>query len=238
MMEEELHVVSLQSVALTREKQTVIEDEVSTYEEATNQVIKEILKKRLTSSARTIEVLRDAIARKFLHLRSSVGPLSKLNDEQLRSEFSRRFSLSVIQSRFKLEREASERESAFNERYRREFALFYELQYMKDIVKSARVEIGRHSRLAKTLRSIRDKTPYFKSGRLIYSKPILMLSNDAKALLLLTANGEEVPLVFDKRTRNDSIEILNQLLNGTKKHGRIRITWNKEGYLDIDIQLK
>ena len=237
-MEEEIHVVSLQSVALTREKQTIIEDEVAAYEKATNQVIKEILKRQLTSSANTIEVLRDAIAREFLHLRSSVGPLSELNDEQLRSEFSRRFPLSTIQSRFKLDRESSESEGTFIERYRREFGLFYELQYVKDIVITARVEIGRHRRLSKTLRSIRDKTPYFKPGRVIYSTPILQLSDNAKALLLLTANGEEVPLVFDKRSRNDSIDVLNQLIKGTRNHERIRINWNKEGYLDIDIRLK
>ncbi len=231
-------ILSLQSVALTRDKQIMVEEEVNNYHDATNFVIREILKRRLSSTARTIESLQDEIARKYLHLRGSVGPLSQLKDNQLRAEFARRFSISTIQSRVRIDRDPSETDEMFNIRQRRDFGIIYETQYIRDVVKTARVEIGKHSRLAQTLRSIRERKPYFKPGRIIYSKPIIQLSDDAKAVLLLTGKGDEVPLVFDKRTRNESIDILQALLEKKMKYERVRIISNREGYLDIVFRIQ
>jgi hypothetical protein len=229
--------LSLQTVPLTREKQMDIQEEVTLYHDATNYTIKMILKKRLTTFTKTVEELMDKLSRKYVYLRNSSGPLSELNNDQLRDTFARRFTLDVVKSRLSVERHQNEIEEVYIRRSRKDFALLYESQYVKDIVKSARVEIGKHRRLAHTLRSIRDKQPYFKEGRIIFSKPILQISKEGKAFLLLTSAGKEIPLVFDKYTRNASLKTLDGIVNGKIKYDRVRLTWNREGYLNIDVRL-
>jgi hypothetical protein len=109
------------------------------------------------------------------------------------------------------------------------------IQYIWDVVKTARVEIGRHRKLARTIRSMRDKTPFFKPGRMIFSHPIV--SVDEGALILQTIKGESLPIPFDKHSRNQSLEILRFLTKNHKIYGRIRLTWDSLGnYVKIDIR--
>ena len=178
MSEEDVDILKLSSVPLTREKQIVVEAEFEKYATATNFTIKAILQKKLTSHTRAVKVLLDDFIEKF-----------------------------------------DRRES-----------------YRKDVVKTARVEIGRHKVLAQTMRSMRDKTPYFKSGRMIFSTPIISLGE--KAIILAGGDGTSIPIPFDKRSRNKEAEVLNELRKGTRGFGRIRLTWNREGYLDIDIRVE
>ena len=230
-------ILSLQTVPLTREKQIHIQEEVKLYHDATNLTIKMILKKKLATFTKSVEDLMDELTRKYVYLRNSTGPLSELNNDQLRDTFTRRFALDVVRLRLSVERNQNESEEAYIKRCRKDFALVYESQYVKDIVKTARVEIGKHRRLAQTLRSIRDKQPYFKEGRVIFSKPILQISSEGKAFLLLTSAGKEIPLVFDKYTRNASLGTLDGFVKGKIKYDRVRLTWNREGYLNIDVKL-
>lgn len=109
-------------------------------------------------------------------------------------------------------------------------------QYIEDVVKTARVEIGRHRKLAKTIRSLRDKDPYFKPDRVIFSDPIVKISE--KALLLYTKDGTEIPIPYDKHSRNQVLVELNALATGKKKYGRVRLTRRKEGYIEIDIRVE
>jgi hypothetical protein len=111
--------------------------------------------------------------------------------------------------------------------------------YLEDVVRTAGAEITRHRKLAKTIRSMRDKTPFFKPSRLILSQPILKL--DEKAVTLTLADGSLLPIPFDKRSRNRLADKITRILRESKegvvnrKYGRIRISWNKEGFADIDI---
>jgi len=107
-------------------------------------------------------------------------------------------------------------------------------QYLTDVVKTARVEIGRHRKLARTIRTMRDKTPFFKPGRIILSHPLVSVSE--KALILKTLEGEETPVPFDKHSRNRVVDDLAELAKDPSGYGRVRITWNKQGYVDIDIR--
>jgi hypothetical protein len=124
-----------------------------------------------------------------------------------------------------------------------DFAAKYDKRrkYLEDVVKTANVEITRHRKLAETIRSMRDKTPFFKPGRLILSQPIVRL--DEKAVTLTLADNGLLPIPFDKRSRNRHSEKLVEILRGSKegainkKYSRIRITWNKEGFADIDIRV-
>ncbi|MHA1934869.1 MAG: hypothetical protein ACW97A_06270 [Candidatus Thorarchaeota archaeon] len=178
MSEEDLDILKLSSVPLTREKQIVVEAEFEKYAAATNFTIKAILQRKLTSHTRAVEVLLDDFIEKF-----------------------------------------DQREN-----------------YRKDVVKTARVEIGRHKRQAQTIRSMREKTPFFKSGRMIFSIPIIGLGE--KAIVLAGSDGTSIPIPLDKRSRNKEADILNELRKGTRGFGRIRLTWNREGYLDIDIRVE
>ena len=107
-------------------------------------------------------------------------------------------------------------------------------QYARDVVKTAWGEVQEHRRLAHTVRSMRDKAPVFRAGRMIFSQPIV--SVDEKGLQLQIADREKVPIPFDKRSRNRLIEELESIVRGKTAYGRVRLTWNKEGYMDIDIR--
>jgi hypothetical protein len=113
-------------------------------------------------------------------------------------------------------------------------------QYIQDVVKTARVEISDHRKLAENVPSMRNKTPFFKPGRMILSQPLIRLSE--KAVTISIPDGSKLAVPFDKRSRNRLIEKIQTILRGEKpdvinrKYGRIRITWNKEGFADIDIR--
>lgn len=177
MTEQDIEILKLTSVPLTREKQYTIREEFDTYASATNFVIKEIMKKHLTNQTRTIELLQEVIGENY--------------DSRI--------------------------------------------QYITDVVKTARVEIGRHRKLARTIKSMRNKAPFFKPGRMILSHPIV--SVDEGALILHTISGESLPIPFDKHSRNQSLDILRLLSKNHKIYGRIRLTWNNLGnYVKIDIR--
>ena len=182
--------LKLSSVALTREKQIPIEEEFSRYVQATNWVIKVLLKNRkLTKQAQILDAIRDIFSERF-----------------------------------------DNRET-----------------YLNDVVRSACAEIARHRKLAVTIRSMRDKTPFFKKGRAIFSQPLAEISE--KALILTLADRTRVPIPYDKFSRNQNMEKIAEILKGNpvkvdaqgkmptnKRYGRIRLTWNNEGFVNIDIR--
>ncbi|MFW9868295.1 MAG: hypothetical protein ACFFFO_09225 [Candidatus Thorarchaeota archaeon] len=114
------------------------------------------------------------------------------------------------------------------------------VQYFEDVAKTARVEISNHRRLAKTVRSMRDKTPFFKPGRLILSQPIIKL--EKQAVIVFIPDGSVLGIPFDKRSRNRLAERIEDILRNEKpgeinrNYERIRITWNREGFADIDVR--
>jgi hypothetical protein len=118
---------------------------------------------------------------------------------------------------------------------------------MRDVVKSACSEIARHRKLAMTVISMRDKTPFFKKGRMILSQPLVEISE--KALILTLADRTKVPIPYDKFSRNQNAEQITEILKGAstkvdnlgkkilnKRYGRIRLTWNNQGFVNIDIR--
>ena len=108
-------------------------------------------------------------------------------------------------------------------------------EYLADVVKTARVKIGEHRKLARVLRSAREKKPKFKEGRLILSAPIVRVTE--KALLLSLPDRNVLPIPFDKRSRNRSLDILRDLAAGNRQYDRIRLTWRREGFVEIDIRI-
>lgn len=107
-------------------------------------------------------------------------------------------------------------------------------QYVKDVVKTAWGVVREHRIRAQTIRSMRDRMPVFRPGRMIFSQPIV--SVDEMALKLQTTEGEKVPIPFDKRSRNRLVDELQSLVKGKTAYDRVRLTWNKAGYMDIDIR--
>lgn len=116
------------------------------------------------------------------------------------------------------------------------------IQYLEDVVKTARVEVSNHHKMAQNVRSMRDKSPFFKPGRLILSQPIIKLSE--RAVTISIPDGSVLAVPFDKRSRNRLAEKLEAILRNGKpgvinrKYGRIRITWNKEGFADVDVRAR
>jgi hypothetical protein len=185
----EMILLKLSSVALTREKQIPIEKEFTRYVQATNWVIKALLKNRLKKQAQILDAIGD--------------DFSKLFDNRP--------------------------------------------TYLNDVMRSATAEIARHRKLAVTIRSMRDKTPFFKKGRAVFSQPLVEISD--KALILTLADRTRVPIPYDKFSRNQNAEKLAEILKGNpvevdaqgkmptnKRYGRVRLTWNPEGFVNIDIR--
>jgi hypothetical protein len=119
--------------------------------------------------------------------------------------------------------------------------------YLDNVVVSARAEIARHNKLAMTIRSMRDKTPFFRSGRLILSQPIIKVGD--KAVVLKLMDRTEIAIPYDKRSRNRLATQINAILRGepgtpdtsgtmqlNRRYERIRLTWNNEGFVNIDIR--
>lgn len=120
-------------------------------------------------------------------------------------------------------------------------------EYLADVVQTACSEISRHRRMARTIRSMRDKTPFFKKGRAIYSQPIIKMSD--RGIFLILEDQTELPIPFDKYSRNKAIKEISQILRGetvkgdsdrkiplNRRYDRIRLTWNRAGFLMIDIR--
>ena len=119
--------------------------------------------------------------------------------------------------------------------------------YLTDVVKTAYSEMSRHRRLSRTIRSMRDKTPFFKRGRAIFSQPIVKVTD--RAITLTLPDRTELPIPYDKYSRNKTTEEINSILMGervkidsegkmpvNKRYDRIRLTWNSAGFLKIDIK--
>jgi len=124
------------------------------------------------------------------------------------------------------------------EALREEFKERYDTrpQYLEDVVKTARSVIGQHFRMEKTIRSMRGKTPFFKPGRFIFSKPIVDIGE--KALMLQSSENEEIPIPYDKHSRNRVASRLQRIVKDNRQYGRVRITYLKEGYVEIDIRIE
>ncbi len=181
---QDFEILKLLSVTLTRDKQSVLEEELQKYGAATNWTIKQIQKQGFSSRLHALEFLYEEFSSRFDSRRS----------------------------------------------------------YLEDVLKTAGEEIRQHRKLSKTVRTLRDKTPFFRPGRLIFSQPIIRL--DDKAVTLTLNNGDLLPIPFDKRSRNRFADKLSVILKGSKEgeinrnYSRIRITSHKEGFSDIDIRAK
>jgi len=119
--------------------------------------------------------------------------------------------------------------------------------YLDNVVTSARAEVARHAKLVMTVVSMRNKMPFFKSGRLILSQPIITVGD--KAVTLKLPDETELPIPYDKRSRNRLSSRIDEILRGNsrsldtydsmhlnKRYERIRLTWHNEGFVDIDIR--
>ncbi len=230
-----VEIINLETVPLTREKQNILLEEFEIYFKATNTTIRTVLKNHLTSASKTIELLKYPLAEKLIFSDIASGSEETKRSQQI-LQFAKRFDYGIVTK--VVQQNASSPEPIYHE-----FTNAYLEQFTADVVKTARVEIGRHRKMAKIVRSMRDKTPHFKRGRLILSGILVWV--DEKTVRLMTTSGELLPLPFDKRTRNREKDILVKLeeeekndKTGNKRlYDRVRITWNDEGYANVDIRV-
>jgi hypothetical protein len=218
-----VEIVKLQSVTLTREKQLALENDFRVYADATNYCIKNILRRAIATQTRAVDVLYDEVSEGFIFKRKSESS----NPTPL--AFGQRFRYDLITEYVK--------EPTLNpESARLEFAHIYAQQYTTDTVRTARVVIGRHRKLARAVISLQDKIPFFRFGTIILSGILADVSE--RAVNVLTLSGEQVSIPFDKRSRNRESAILQKLANERTKYGRTRLILNKEGFLDIDLRVR
>lgn len=218
-----VEIVKTLSVILTRDKQDIVDYNLDTYANATNYVIKTIFKNRLTSPRAAYDALYADIREKFVYKKED-----NVTETDSEIVFGGLFPFNVV-SRVVGKSEKNPVE------LRQEFAQRFAHQYISDVVKTASVEITRHRKLAKMIVTKRGKIPHFKRGVMIVSG--ILVNIDARGATLLTLGGQELPIPFDKRSRNREVGVLEEIASGRRKIQRVRFTWNREGYLNIDIRL-
>jgi len=229
MSEQKARIVNLLSVPLTKAKQSILQSECQVYASATNYVMKLMIQKQINSSSKALQTLRDMFQKKFFSLVTSLDRSETVSPENAQSLFESRFNSDTT----KRYREAlTPKQDAQNVGP----LDWYVSQYFKDVVRTASAEIARHRRLATRVRSLRDKTPYFKFGRIILSGPIVSVTETGCTILV--TKGDEVPVPFDKRSRSREAVLLHSIAAGPRRFDRISFNWHKEGYLDIDIRLE
>ena len=228
MSEQKARIVNLLSVPLTKDKQSILQSEFQVYASATNYVMKLMIQKQINSSSKALQALRDLFERKFFSLATSLDRTERASSENAQSLFESRFN-SDVAKRY--------REALPSKQDSQNLGPidWYVSQYFRDVVWTASAEIARHRKLATNVRSLRDKTPYFKFGRIILSGSIVSVT-DTGCTIVVT-KGDEVPVPFDKRSRSHEAALLHSIAAGLQRFDRVRFKWHKEGYVDIDIRI-
>lgn len=228
MSEQKMHVIDLLSVPLTRDKQSVLLPQFQIYAALTNYAIKLMIQKQITSPSKALETLREGFERKFIALTVSSDSREVQSLENARGIFESRFNPHFIERYRELHVTRPDEQDTGP-------VDWFLTQYLKDVIRSASTEIAHHRRLAATVRTLREKTPFFKPGRMILSAPTVSITETS--CIVLAADGEEIPVPFDKRSKNREAVTLAALAAGQRKYGRVRLKWHREGYLDIDIRI-
>jgi hypothetical protein len=194
-----------------------------------NYTIKLMIQKQIVLRSKALETLKDAFERKFFALIISADGSDTEPSSGARVAFESKFDSNTI---------TKYRTALVSKQYEQDTGpvdLFVH-QYFRDVVRTAMSEIARHRRLAATVKSMRDKSPFFKPGRMILSSPIANIGETG--CVLLAAHGEEIPVPFDKRSRGRETAMLTSLASGQKKYSGVRLKWHKEGYVEIDIRIE
>ncbi|MFW9909778.1 MAG: hypothetical protein ACFFEF_14500 [Candidatus Thorarchaeota archaeon] len=231
MPEASVDILKLASVTLTREKQDIMTQELRRYFEATNFALKTIVKNHLTSRKRASELLLDDIVSKFVFVTQS-------GESRQALDFGRRFNFAIVTKFARTTTEAKEEAGNLKmnpEEMREEFATRFATQYVDDLIRTAFAEVARYRKLANIIVSMREKPPYFKYGTMIVSG--MFVDIDDRGISLLTAQGNELSIPFDKRSRNKDADVLQQIVDNKQKYTRVRLKWNLEGFLNIDVRL-
>jgi len=228
MPEQKAHIVNLLSVPLTKDKQMALQSEFQVYASATNYIIKLMIQRQINSIPKALETLGEDFKKKLLILTTSSDSSELASSASSSSQFESVFNPHNVE-RYRaavVPREGTEDIGVVD---------WYVLQYFRDVVRTAMAEIARHRRLAMTVRSLRDRTPYLKFGRMILSARIASITETG--CIILATNGNEIPIPFDKRSKSRELALLHSIAAGQQKYDRIRLKWHNEGYVDIDIRL-
>ncbi|RDE16804.1 MAG: hypothetical protein C4K49_04115 [Candidatus Thorarchaeota archaeon] len=229
MPEQLASVIRLLSVPLTREKQSRLLSELQTYASAANYIIKTIGERQIAPNMRALEALREDFEMRLFRLTTSEpDATAEVVPEDARRKFASRFRQDLAG---KYIGQGIGTQGQTNSA----FAEWYVRRYFDDVVRGALGEITRHRKLARTVRSLRNKTPHFKSVRMILSPPIAVIGDSG--CTILGTMGEEIPIPFDKRSRSQESTLLHSIAGGVQQYKRVRLTWRKEGYVEVDVRL-
>lgn len=199
------------------------------YASLVNYTIKLVIQKQITSQSKALEMLNDTFERKFFAMTTSSDGSETASPGNARLVFESRFDSRTMEKyRGALAPRPNEQNTGPVD--------WFVSQYFRDVIRTAFSEVARHRRLAVTVRTLRDKTPFFKLGRMVFSAPVVSITETA--CIIIAVHGEEIALPFDKRTRSRESAILTAIATRQQKYGRVRLKWHKEGYLDIDIRMK
>ncbi|RDE13257.1 MAG: hypothetical protein C4K47_06445 [Candidatus Thorarchaeota archaeon] len=228
MPEQKARIVNLLSVPLTKDKQSVLLFEFNLYASLTNYIIKLMIRKQINSPSKA-ESLKESFEKKLFILAISSDSPEIASSENAQSVFESRFNPRTFEHyRGTL---APEQDNQHTGRVHR-----FVSSYFRDVVRTALSEIAHHRKLAATVRSLGGKTPFFRFGRMIFSAPIASITETS--CIIVTTNGDEIPVPFDKRSKSREVTILNALAAGHQKCDRVRLKWHKEGYLDIGVRIQ
>jgi hypothetical protein len=229
MSERKALIVNLLSVPLTKDKQSLLLSQFQLYAALVNYTIKLLIQRQIILQSKALETMRDSFEKKFFALATSSDSSETTSLANARVLFESKFDSRTIEEY----REAS---ASMQGEQDTGHVDWFVHQYFKDVVRTALSEIARHRRMAATVRSPRDKSPFFKPGRMVLSAPTVSIGETS--CVVLAVHGEEIPVPFDKRSRGRETAILTALAAGQKRFSKVRLKWHKEGYVDINIRVE
>jgi hypothetical protein len=109
-------------------------------------------------------------------------------------------------------------------------------EYMKDVVRTAAATIVRHRKMTRVIPARRDRAPYFRSGSIVLSPPLIAVNETG--LVLMYSKSESMPVPFDKRSRNKEATLLQDIVHRRTSLGRTRLIWHKEGFLEFTFRVR
>ncbi|MEM2141766.1 MAG: hypothetical protein QXS20_10415 [Candidatus Thorarchaeota archaeon] len=176
MRAEQLRIVHLTSVRLTKEKQRILLNEFERYAAAVNFTIRTALTKHLTVEKRIEDGVADTLAQRY-----GVTP-----------------------------------------------------EYVKDVVKTARITIARYRRQVLRSPTVRNNKPYFARGTVILSPPMIRFQGP---VLVFSTTGNAIPIPLDEASRIREASTIQCMNEKRAVLDRTRLVWNEPGVLGITVRI-
>ncbi len=192
--------------------------------------------------------MQDTHQQPFVVLRLQTVVLTTVKQDQIKREIDRytqatRYVIRRIRHRHLTPTRWNEQYiiSVIEEEFRRHFryddevSKEYGRDYLRDVVRTAVIAIGRHRKRLAHSGTLRDDRPIYDGGQIILSPPILKVQENG---VLLKTEKSEILIPFDSTSKQHTMQILPILCKRKDGIDRVRLIPVRDGSLLVDIRIR